>query len=118
MNPEHRQALDERRTLIEHRATELAERAINERAPWIQAIGQRAEGTETSNAWREEIRVIAAYRDSYDITGPRPLGTIPESVSQRADRDRAAIALRRAQKLVDSAAEHRPAQVRAGSIAH
>lgn len=118
LNPEHRQALDERRTLIEHRATELAERAINERTPWIQAIGQRPEGTETSNAWRDEIRVIAAYRDRYDITGPRPLGTIPESVSQRADRDRAAIALRRAQQLVDSAIEHRRAQDRTGSIAH
>lgn len=116
MNPEHRRALDERSTLIEHRATALVERAINERAPWIQAIGQRPEGSETSNAWRDEIRVIAAYRDRYDITGPRPLGATPESVSQRADRDRAAVALRRAQQLVDSAVEHRPTQERTGSI--
>lgn len=38
--------------------------------------------------------VVAAYRDRYQITDPAPLGTQPESTTQKIDRARAETALR------------------------
>lgn len=117
MSPKHRQALDERRELIEARVAALAERAINKRELWVSAVGRPPEDAAASPAWLDQIRIVAAYRDRYDITGAHPLGTIPESVTQRADRERAAGALRRAQELASDSAGRHATEVRPTGIA-
>lgn len=117
MTTDHRQALDERRALIEARATALAERAIQARDPWIAAVGPPPQGADGSRAWHDAVRVVAAYRDRYDITGAHPFGTAPESVTQRADRAHAAAALRRAQELARKTAGSRVPEIRSIAIA-
>lgn len=106
MTPEHHQALDERRELMEARATALAERAVKDREPWVATVSP-AGGAPSSLSWGDQIRIVAAYRDRYDITGAHPLGSVPESVTQHADRERAAAALRRAQELVSYTVDRR-----------
>src|SRR5699024_8424734 len=75
---EHRQALDERRELMEARATALVERAIKAREPWVATVNP-PQCTLAAPAWRDQIRIVAAYRDRYDITGAHPLGPVSES---------------------------------------
>ena len=117
MAAEQRQALDQRRDLMEARAAGLVERAINERQPWVVAIGKQPTGAGTSLRWRKEVRIIAAYRDRYGVTGSHPLGALPESLAQRADRNRAAAALRRAQVLATDSAGSRTAAVQSTAAA-
>ena len=106
MPPEHHQALDERRELMESRATALAERAIKDREPWVATISP-PQGAGALLAWRDQIRIVAAYRDRYEVTGAHPLGAVPESNTQRVDRERAAAAFRRAQEMASDAVDHR-----------
>jgi hypothetical protein len=117
MTAEHRQALDERRELMEARATALAERAIKDREPWVATVSP-AEGAFASYVCCDQIRIVAAYRDRYDITGAHPLGPVSESITQRADRERAAAALRRAQDLVSNSVDRRVTGIQPTVIAH
>ncbi|MCB0906472.1 MAG: relaxase domain-containing protein [Nocardioidaceae bacterium] len=94
MTPDMRRALDERRDLIEQRARNLAETAIQNRESWIQRLGEPA-ATDRAQ-WTRAVATIAAYRDRYAITGPRPLGREASTDSQRLDRARAAASLRAA----------------------
>ena len=41
----------------------------------------------------ERLTVVAAYRDRYGVTGPDPLGAIPDADAQRVDYERARAAL-------------------------
>lgn len=116
MTPEHHQALDERRELMEARATALAERAIKDREPWVAAFSP-AGGAPSSLRLGDQIRIVAAYRDRYDITGAHPLGSVPESVTQHADRERAAAALRRAQELVSDSVDRSVTGIQPTAIA-
>ncbi len=116
MTAEHRQALDERRELMEARAAALAERAIKDREPWVATVSP-AGGAPFSLSWGDQIRIVAAYRDRYDITGAHPLGPLPESITQRADRERAAAALRRAQGLVSDSVDRSVTGIRPTAIA-
>ncbi len=116
MTAENRQALDERRELMEARATALAERAIKDREPWVATVSP-TEGADALLAWRDQIRIIAAYRDRYEVTGTHPLGAVPERVTQRADRDRAAVALRRVQALASDSVVRRVTGIRSTAIA-
>lgn len=116
MTPEHHQALDERRELMEARATALAERAIRDREPWVATVSP-SQGAVASPSWGHQIRIVAAYRDRYDITGAHPLGPVPESITQRADRERAAAALRRAQESVSDAVDRRASEFQPTAIA-
>lgn len=117
MYAEQRQALNERRELMEARATALVERAISKHESWVAAAGRPPQGLAGSRDWEGAVRVIAAYRDRYDITGSHPLGSAPESITQRADRARAAAALRRAQELVGDSANRGVNQVQAATLA-
>jgi conjugative relaxase-like TrwC/TraI family protein len=117
MTTEQRQSLDERREMMEARATSLTERAVEGRDPWITAMGPPTQGVVASRAWQDASRVVAAYRDRYDITGPHPLGTVPEAITQRADRARAEAALRRARELALEAAGHRAPEIQSTAIA-
>ncbi|MEU2201018.1 MobF family relaxase [Isoptericola sp. NPDC019482] len=89
------QALAERRCLIEARARTLAEAAVADRAPWVQAVGSVPMGAREFELWLAALSAVAAYRDRYTIAGPQPLGTEADSHAQERDRGRVAEVLRR-----------------------
>ncbi|MEE1622830.1 MobF family relaxase [Zafaria sp. J156] len=98
MAPEMRQALDERRDLIETRADAILDAAFHGRQPWVRALGPIPKDPRAERVWRQQARVVAAYRDRYAITTATPLGTVSaESVAQRIDQARAQAALAQAQ---------------------
>jgi conjugative relaxase-like TrwC/TraI family protein len=99
MTEEVRTALQERQQLIEHRAITLAETAVQAGKPWTTPLGDPPTAPQQQRQWLQQVRVIAAYRDRYHITGDAPLGPEPNDANQRLDVERARIALRRAQRL-------------------
>ncbi|WP_206037908.1 AAA family ATPase [Rhodococcus sp. HNM0569] len=99
MTGDMRHALDERRQLIEHRTTNVLDSALTDQEPWTAALGPEPEVEKVAKAWRRNARVVAAYRDRYQITSSRPLGPAPESAAQRIDHARADAALIRARTI-------------------
>ena len=84
-----RQALNERRGLIEQRADALVDQAFEEPADWVQMLLPERKDEEALTGWRVRARVIAAYRDRYGVTGGDPLGPVPERSAQMIDYARA-----------------------------
>jgi hypothetical protein len=95
MTKEMRQALHEREALIEARADAILDTELTEHAPWATRLGSPPGGRANLRAWRRQARVVAAYRDRYQITGPEPLGRTPETTAQKIDAARARAALSR-----------------------
>ncbi len=112
MTGDMRQALAERRELIEQRADAVLTSALADQEPWTAGLGEPPREKKQQAAWRQAARVIAAYRDRYQITDDRdPLGRVPESTSQKIDAARARAALNRAQAITNDdrlAQEARP----------
>ena len=101
-----RQALTERRDLIETRATALLDTALTEKQTWTKALGAPPKDAKTAATWRRLARTVAAYRDRYGITDPTPLGTsAAEDDAQKIDVARAKAALDRARSLARGAGE-------------
>lgn len=94
MSREMRQALTERRNLIESRADALLDAALIDGQEWIAALGAEPKQTRAAQTWRQAARTVAAYRDRYGITGQTPLGAPAENDAQKIVRARAAVALR------------------------
>ena len=101
------QALTEREALIEQRAGTLLTHALDEGEPWTAALGPRPEGAAAAR-WRECGRIVAAYRDRYQITDDTPLGPEAGSDAQKIDAARAETALKRAKQLGQQTPEHEP----------
>lgn len=100
MAPEMRQAVDERRDLIETRADVIIDVAFHAGQPWVRALGPIPKDPRAERVWRQQARVVAAYRDRYAITTATPLGSVSaESVAQRIDQARAQAALAQAQRI-------------------
>lgn len=89
MRPEMRQALNERRELIEQRADALVDQAVDEATDWVQPLLLQRQSKDMMTGWRRRARVIAAYRDRHQITGADPLGPVPERTAQKIDYARA-----------------------------
>lgn len=85
LNPDDRQALDEREELIEQRARELVTRARSQQEPWIQQLPEPQDPDQ-----EHALVVVAAYRDRWQVTGSAPLGPAPDDDTQRLDYQRAA----------------------------
>lgn len=105
MAPDMRQSLDQRRDLIEQRATKLVDQAIHDREPWVRQLGDPP--TRERDRWMREVRTIAAYRDRHTITSRNALGPEPTTDVQRLDRARAVVALRQVRDAADSNRRHR-----------
>tara|TARA_R110000868_G_C10970452_1_gene769775 strand:- start:11435 stop:14971 length:3537 start_codon:yes stop_codon:yes gene_type:complete len=99
MSGEFRQALAERRDLIETRADALVDTALTEQQGWAEALGAPPKDAKTAATWRRLARTVAAYRDRYGITDPTPLGVPAENDAQKIDAARARAALDRARDL-------------------
>jgi hypothetical protein len=108
MDAEMRTALEERRQLIEHRAKTIAETAIQDREQWTTPAGQPPADPRKREQWVQQIRIIAAYRDRYRITGSTPFGPEPSDTNQQRDVERARIALRNAQRLISTSSSPAP----------
>jgi hypothetical protein len=94
-----RQALSERRKLIEARASTILDTALDAAEPWTAVLGAEPNDQPTATAWRNAARTVAAYRDRYQITSPHPLGAPPETDAQKIDAARAQAAGERARQL-------------------
>ncbi|MDI3331826.1 MAG: MobF family relaxase [Micrococcus sp.] len=105
MSAELRQALTERRDLIEARADALLDAALTEGEGWAKSLGTAPKDAKTAAAWRRHVRTVAAYRDRYGITDPGPLGTPAENDTQKIDAARARAALDRARDLARRSGE-------------
>lgn len=99
---EMRQALAERRDLIETRADVLLDTALTEKQEWITNLGVQPKQARAAQAWRYAARTIAAYRDRYGVTGPAPLGAATGAETQKLDAARARMALDRAKNLAQA----------------
>jgi hypothetical protein len=86
------------RTLAwQRRATGLAVEA-DRPAYVLEVLGPVPESTRGRRAWRQAAAQIEDYRRTYHITDPdRALGPEPRDPAQRADRQRARIAIDRVQ---------------------
>ncbi len=107
MSADMRHALDERRNLIEERASALVEAAVGRREAWITDLGEIPRNTHQAGAWRRQARVVAAYRDRYGITANNTLGGPAEKTNQQIDATRARTAADRARQLAADSDQHR-----------
>lgn len=94
-----RRALAERRELMEERADAVLDRDLADVAPWISDLSAQTSDPRSSAAWRRSARVIAAYRDRYQINSATALGSPPDTANQKVDRARAEVALHTIEKL-------------------
>lgn len=98
MTRDMRQALDERRELIETRAEAVLDTARQAGEPWTEPLGEPPRDPRKTAAWRRNARTVAAYRDRYGITEDSPLGPEPENAAQKIDAARARSALARVEE--------------------
>lgn len=113
MTDDMRQALEERRELIEIRADAVLDTAREVGEPWTKPLGQPPRDPREAAAWRRYARTIAAYRDRYGITEDTPPGPEPEDTAQKIDFARARSALARSRAIArqrPTAAERRPVE--------
>lgn len=115
MSPEFRQALTERRDLIEARATALLDAAVSESEEWIVVLGKQPKPERAAQMWRRAARTVAAYRDRYGIADPLPLGAPAEGDAQKVDAARARAALDRAQNLTQAEQREQESTRRTGT---
>jgi conjugative relaxase-like TrwC/TraI family protein len=97
-------ALTKRAALIESRARSLADDALRAGAPWLRSLGAMPTDPTRQRRWLDSITTIVAYRDRYQVESDLPLGGRAGSMAQRADADRAALALRAAKDAVNTPA--------------
>ena len=108
MTHDMRQALDERRELIETRAEAVLDTARDSGGVWTRLLGEPPRDPRKTAAWRRNARTIAAYRDRYGITEDTPLGMAPESAAQKIDHARAEGALRQLAGRPEPPRQRRP----------
>lgn len=109
MRPEMRLALDERRVLIEQRADALVDQAVDESVDWVRPPLPQGQSEDMMPDWRRRARVIAAYRDRYQLSGVDPLGTVRERTAQKIDYARAHAAITQLRESVEQS-PHREQQ--------
>jgi hypothetical protein len=96
MSVEDRQAIAERKQLIESRARALAEQALASGAPWTRRLGTPPHDATDRERWLDAVTTVAAYRDRYDITSNLTAGGGATNDAQQVDRQSALQAARSA----------------------
>jgi hypothetical protein len=113
-DPQMLTALRERYALIENRADAVLDRDLTISAPWVRDLPDPASD---AAAWRGIARLVAAYRDRWDVTDVSPLGRAPDrtaAFAQQADHRRISAALKTVAGQLGVAAYQAPDRVRAG----
>jgi hypothetical protein len=98
-----RRALAERQDLMESRATALAEAAVAQKATWLRRLGDPPDDRREREPWMQEVRVVAAYRDLWQVDSESPVGPGGDSDRQRVDEARARRSVRRAADIAQRA---------------
>jgi len=111
MSAEDRQAIDQRKELIQSCARALAEDAITSGKPWTRRLVPRAIGAGSDDVLTDAVATVAAYRDRYKITSDLPVGGGAKNDAQRADRQRALSSLRAARSESASQCSATPAAI-------
>lgn len=109
MSNEDRQAITERKHLIETRARGLAEEAAAELPAWMRRLGSQPTDRNGRESWLAEVSVVAAYRERYGIDSALPVGGRSANEAQENDRQRALQSVRAATSLHDPASRPRRA---------
>lgn len=99
MSDEMRIALEERQALMEERVDAVLDRDLTADAPWVSDLGTEPADPRARSTWRRSARIIAAYRDLYQVSADQALGAQPDVITQKIDRARAEAALRTIAKL-------------------
>lgn len=99
MTPDMRQALDERRQLIEDRAEALLQTATASGEAWLRSLGHPPANPLRAAEWRRHAITVTAYRDRYRITADDPLGPVPGSVPQKLETIQARTAVQAARRM-------------------
>lgn len=94
MSAEDRQAIDERKELIESRARLLSEDALAKWDGWTRRFAPRSVGTVGRDHWLDAASAVAAYRDRYKINSDLPVGGEANDDAQEADRQRVLASIR------------------------
>jgi conjugative relaxase-like TrwC/TraI family protein len=82
-----KQALAQRRTLIEQRAREVTLTAVEHRQPWARKLGLPPANPTKREAWLRQLDTIAAYRERWQINGSNVLGQAnPTGLEQETQR--------------------------------
>lgn len=103
MSDTDRQAIAERKHLIEARARALVEEALLTDEPWLRQLGANPDAVAARNLWVEAAGTVAAYRDRYGISSDLPVGGGAAGEVQEAERRRALRAVREAATVAASA---------------
>jgi conjugative relaxase-like TrwC/TraI family protein len=111
MADDMRRALVERQQLLEARASALAEAAVAQRPSWLRRLGEPPTDPQRRAEWTAQVRIVAAYRDRYDLDSNSPLGTGAQTDTQALDAARARQAIRRATEIAGKAATQQPSQL-------
>lgn len=103
MSEQMAEALTGLADLMEGRAVTLAEKAVEDKAPWLKPLGAEPTPAAARRRWLHEVRTVAAYRDRYKVEGRRALGE-PKNEAQKLDAARAEQAIRRARAISEEVA--------------
>ena len=99
MTTDMRNALTERRDLLEARADAILNQVLNNGESWITELGAPPKDERAAATWRRHARTVAAYRDRYRVTGSTALGAPQKSTAGKLDTARANAALEQARDL-------------------
>ncbi len=95
------QTLTDIDSLIRARVEFLTAKAGQSRPAWLRPLGEQLDG-DSGGTWRRNLATLAAYRDTYRITGTAPLGHDPSrDATDRRERRRAARAAQAMRSLTD-----------------
>jgi hypothetical protein len=95
MSAEDREAIDQRKELIESRARVLAKAPATHSDAWARRLGPPpATAAGGDQTWLAAATTVAAYRDRYKVTSDLPVGGAAKNDAQREDRRRALSAMR------------------------
>jgi len=100
-DPDMAQALIERDRAIEDRARTLAEQAVERNAGWVRHLGRPPADPTQRAVWMSQVRVVAAYRDRWEIGGQTVVGREADvgSIEQIGHYKRAQLAAQKAQTI-------------------
>ncbi len=91
-DPDMNKALVERGNAMKMCAVELAEKAVNNNAEWITALGPPPESQSGKRVWMATVSEVAAYRDYWNIGDhPNPLGSEDGAISIAQNSQRARV---------------------------
>lgn len=109
MSEDDRQAIDERKLLIEHRARALVEEAVEKRPAWLRRLGPPPPEPSARESWLSEVSTVATYRDRYGIESDLPVGGRSANLAQESERQRTLQSVRAATSVRPGASRPRPA---------